>query len=100
MRHRASPSPAPDSPTAREANRKLNEDTRPRAGCRKNDKPSLSSKVERDVLRLYAHGSSTDEIAPECQRAASSPTSTGHAASSMPPTARRPSPYAPDTILL
>ena len=31
-------------------------------------------------------------------RAASSPTSTGHAASSMPPTARRPSPYAPDTI--
>ena len=27
-----------------------------------NDKPSLSSR-ERDVLRLYAHGSSTDEIA-------------------------------------
>lgn len=61
-RHRASPSPAPDSPPHGKPIANSTKDTRPRAGCRKNDKPSLSSR-ERDVLRLYAHGSSTDEIA-------------------------------------
>lgn len=56
------PVPGTGFPTAREANRKLNEGHATEGRLPENDKPSLSSR-ERDVLRLYAHGSSTDEIA-------------------------------------
>lgn len=56
------PVPGTGFPTAREANRKLNEGHAAEGRLPENDKPSLSSR-ERDVLRLYAHGSSTDEIA-------------------------------------
>lgn len=62
MRGTGEPVPGTGFPTAREANRKLNEGHATEGWLPENDKPSLSSR-ERDVLRLYAHGSSTDEIA-------------------------------------
>lgn len=62
MRGTGEPVPGTGFPTAREANRKLNEGHATEGRLPGNDKPSLSSR-ERDVLRLYAHGSSTDEIA-------------------------------------
>ncbi|MCH9276614.1 response regulator transcription factor [Bifidobacterium amazonense] len=49
-------------PTAQDANRKLNDAHAAGDRLLESDKPSLSSR-ERDVLRLYARGSSTDEIA-------------------------------------
>lgn len=49
-------------PTAREAHRRLGDECGGAARLPETDKPSLSPR-ERDVLRLYARGSSTDEIA-------------------------------------
>lgn len=56
------PIPGSGFPTAREAHRKLNDERASGTRLPESDKPLLSSR-ERDVLRLYAHGSSTNEIA-------------------------------------
>ncbi|NMM97505.1 DNA-binding response regulator [Bifidobacterium sp. DSM 109959] len=64
IRYAAQGEPVPGSgfPTAQEAYLKLNAERVSGTRLPESDKPSLSSR-ERDVLRLYAHGLSTDEIA-------------------------------------
>lgn len=58
------PIPGTGFPDARQAHRSLEDMHSDGVGTRlpESDRPSLSDR-ERDVLRLYAHGSSTDEIA-------------------------------------